>query len=327
MPTPFALFRRFQAGKPALSSREVRAFTLIELLVVIGIISLLAAILFPVFSRVREKARQSSCANNLKQLATGFAQYTQDNDGRFPHAWDSNPALIDTATCVTPAACLYTTPSNEPVIWPAKIEPYIKNRQVYTCPSVRKMRASPCHALNPALVNYNQGWNAGDPVVGTPVIEWYQGATQAGYGYNVQYLGGGQFVARLTCQNGKSPSATNCYNCGIGALESQVSQPSETVLLIDNNWMNEGYSSGPAFADPIPSMDVSGDFWCSAGGAWDVNDSFDQRHTDGLNVAFADGHVKWMRKEVALYKPTGSAAISCFAMANYGNDPKFLWDR
>ncbi len=62
MPTPPALFRRFRPGKPALSSCEVRAFTLIELLVVIGIISLLAAILFPVFSRVREKARQSSCA-------------------------------------------------------------------------------------------------------------------------------------------------------------------------------------------------------------------------------------------------------------------------
>src|SRR5687767_15572732 len=64
--------------------RTKSAFTLIELLVVIAIIALLAAILFPVFARARENARRSSCANNLKQIGLGFAQYNQDNDGKFP---------------------------------------------------------------------------------------------------------------------------------------------------------------------------------------------------------------------------------------------------
>ena len=59
-----------------------KAFTLIELLVVIAIIAILAAILFPVFARAREKARQASCQSNLKEIALAWLMYAQDYDER-----------------------------------------------------------------------------------------------------------------------------------------------------------------------------------------------------------------------------------------------------
>ena len=60
-----------------------RGFTLIELLVVSAIIAILSAILFPVFARAREKARQTSCLSNVKQLALSMLMYVQDYDERF----------------------------------------------------------------------------------------------------------------------------------------------------------------------------------------------------------------------------------------------------
>jgi prepilin-type N-terminal cleavage/methylation domain-containing protein len=73
-----------------------RGFTLIELLVVIAIIAILAAILFPVFAKAREKARQITCVSNEKQLGLSLVQYTQDNDETYPNGTifqgsDSNP--------------------------------------------------------------------------------------------------------------------------------------------------------------------------------------------------------------------------------------------
>ena len=91
-----------------------RGFTLIELLVVIAIIAILAAILFPVFAKAREKARQSSCSSNLKQLAVGHLMYAQDYDEMF---------VFNCRVGVTNSYWIYP------------IAPYLKNQQIYICPS------------------------------------------------------------------------------------------------------------------------------------------------------------------------------------------------
>ena len=100
-----------------------RGFTLIELLVVIAIIAILAAILFPVFAKAREKARQTSCLNNVKQLAVATMAYIQDYD----ETWMPNaPDRADHAGWSVALA------ANAPQ---AKLAPYVKNLQIYACPS------------------------------------------------------------------------------------------------------------------------------------------------------------------------------------------------
>jgi len=70
-----------------------RGFTLIELLVVIAIIAILAAILFPVFSRAREQARKSACLSNAKQIGLAIQMYSQNWDEKLP-SWLTRPAMV-----------------------------------------------------------------------------------------------------------------------------------------------------------------------------------------------------------------------------------------
>jgi prepilin-type N-terminal cleavage/methylation domain-containing protein/prepilin-type processing-associated H-X9-DG protein len=107
-------------------------FTQIELLVVIAIIAILAAILFPVFAQAREKARQTSCLSNLRQIGTAFAIYAQDYDERLPDRRDLKTALPGGFQPWS------TWPPSDPRAgWAALVlEPYVKHSGLWTCPSV-----------------------------------------------------------------------------------------------------------------------------------------------------------------------------------------------
>ncbi|BDI32532.1 hypothetical protein CCAX7_45830 [Capsulimonas corticalis] len=98
-----------------------KGFTLIELLVVIAIIAILASILFPVFAKAREKARQITCASNEKQILLGEMQYVQDNDETHPVPWGYDPTW---------------TP------WHQAIMPYIKSTAAFRCPDDTFQRAA-----------------------------------------------------------------------------------------------------------------------------------------------------------------------------------------
>ncbi len=113
--------------------RTNRAFTLIELLVVIAIIAILAAILFPVFAQAREKARSISCLSNMRQIATAAQMYVQDYDERlFFRVSGPNRATASRTGAVTPAGDAVDYWHE---IWWNALMPYIKNSQVYACPS------------------------------------------------------------------------------------------------------------------------------------------------------------------------------------------------
>lgn len=220
--------------------RRHRGFTLIELLVVIAIIAILAAILFPVFAKAREKARQSSCLSNLKQLSLGMIQYTQDYDerfalrdcGRLPGAYGSGPVPG------APDFNWVASWSSYQNTWINQIYPYVKNTQVYHCPSG-----------TPAPIGCDYG--------------------MPDYGYTTTPA-----VARVSMFRTVPPPSLG-----------QFTRPAETMM------MTEKTSGGN------PQYVLMDQYYCC-----------DPRHNEGGNVAFIDGHVKWMKFSSSSLEPYGFPA-------------------
>ena len=142
-----------------------RGFTLIELLVVIAIIAILAAILFPVFAKAREKARQISCASNMKQLGLGFLQYVQDNDETFPIG----------NMCIATSGCSGTNDINA-TGWAGDIYPYVKSMGIYKCPDDSTAATAPAVPISYA---YNQHFGYNTQPFGTQLVPHTQIALAA----------------------------------------------------------------------------------------------------------------------------------------------------
>jgi prepilin-type N-terminal cleavage/methylation domain-containing protein/prepilin-type processing-associated H-X9-DG protein len=267
-------------------------FTLIELLVVIAIIAILAAILFPVFAQAREKARTSSCLSNVKQIGTSWLMYLQDYDEVMVPHWITNTGEAGVAAQWW---------------WPKLLDPYTKSWAIYKCPS------------------------AGDPngIFGSGPFAWYGNQMRfSTVGYN--YLG-----------------LSTWWDCDytVGISLAAVSRPASTVALVDSAYQGtadpkptnsqRGFSDvqAPAqYAAIFPATHTC-TWYNGAKGGWDwtvpgPKPNFTgwtiDRHNEGMNVGWVDGHAKFM-KVTALYAGTNVAPGVADTDVRLTNADAYLW--
>ncbi len=246
-----------------------KAFTLIELLVVIAIIAILAAILFPVFAQARESARKISCLSNSKQISLASMMYMQDYDETL-----NGPAL---RRCGNSGATQYSNNwwGKNWAVWPELIIPYTKNTGIYTCPD-RPNQPYYGWSMN---VNSSNDDYPGSP---TPPGNWH---------------------------DGKCPGVTTTGQSTV-ALASLVA-PASTIWYYDSNpgIFQDGlktWTSLQADAASWPAgttgLEVDGSetialLFKDAGARAD-NDPVirdPMRHSQGMNIAWCDGHSKWLK--------------------------------
>ena len=247
------------------------AFTLIELLVVIAIIAILAAILFPVFAQAREKARQTACLSNTKQVGTALMVYAQDYDETFPgagYAYDWRFSIND-----------LRNPK-----WMDVLQPYVKNDAVFNCPS-DSGRKFVSLSTNP-----NRGTGTNPP--------------GGSYLLNNSYNGGGSLAgpAGQPMAVIGSPADTIFSVEGPSVVQNQVYWPSgaNPTLplrpLAGNNQFGMDLRTAPPY---FGYQDSSGRRYMAFG-----------RHSSQANVLYCDGHSKSTTVErLAETRPSGGRNI------------------
>jgi prepilin-type N-terminal cleavage/methylation domain-containing protein/prepilin-type processing-associated H-X9-DG protein len=269
------------------SSRGPKAFTLIELLVVIAIIAILAAILFPVFAQAREKARQTACLSNLKQIGTAVMLYVQDYDEAYPIRTNAGgKGLCFDPSSLNPAPGT-TNPYCTSLAWPWQIQSYVKNNAVYVCPSGTGR-------------DYAATVAAGKDSLKVPI--------PISYGINLSMY--------------QYPANDQPYTGDNGPVSlSRMNAPASTYFIADavvsdfsNNWIDRLRFSN------INSLNLKEIQGCNAASPYTSQtlikyptlSTSAERHQGGENIAFADGH--------AAFRQFGRISCAIGAAATEGPD-------
>jgi len=231
-------------------------FTLVELLVVIAVIAILAAILYPVFAIAREKARQTGCTSNLHQIGTGVQMYLQDYDGTYPYnAYpQSQPDPITT---------LDRTP------YYMKLFPYVKNYQLFVCPSRGNGKYGAAHLEDLRLVEDRANCFIDTYPQNTPGTQ-DKLFLRMSYNYNEELSGSPEVEIANTARLPMSWDANSIWSgSDQGFNLHTVNEPNSA------HYMDYGHT-GPCYPPDYER-------------GWAV-----MRHNGGLNMLFADGHVKFV---------------------------------
>lgn len=251
-----------------------KAFTLIELLVVIAIIAILAAILFPVFAKAREKARQISCLSNEKQIGIAIMQYTQDADEMYPLGVDDQWHNA----------------------WPTSVQPYIKSLAVLRCPDDSNTLLDPTLQSNTAFygiavsyasngyMKYINGANTMLGVIG-PYVP----------GPNPWEIDTVKSIASVGRPADTIMLAEKFNGDAITALSLGVPSYWGVGTAITNQNWNDKYAP-----QEIPDGTKSQTATYPLG----ANGSVSAHHTDMANFLFCDGHAKAMRPYATDPDPT-----------------------